>query len=643
MEWKSDEGFDTNVQTSLSHAMEVPLDDEARLVALRRCRLLDTEPEEAFDRVVRLAARLLGAPVALVTLVEPHRQFFKSAIGLSEPVASGRETPLSHSFCQHVVTRNAPLVVEDVRAHPLVKDNAVVPDVLAYLGVPLRAPSGEVLGSLCVLGSEPRAWSAEDERALEDLAAVLTDELELREVARKREAEVQAHAAINALTEASFDAIADIFFILDLDGRLLRWNRRMSSITGRTDDELAGMHAVTFFPEEDRPAIAEAIARVYTKGRAVVEADLLTVGGRVPYELNGTPLTDGDGRVIGLCGTARDLSERKENEAALRESERILREANARFEGVTANIPGLVYQAHTTPDGTVSFPYLSKIGVGHLGEELALRLQRHPERLLELVHPDDQEPLRASVAEAARGPERWLAPESWSWEGRVVLDDGSVRWVSIGARPVIEEVGRVVWNGVVLDVTDRHEAQQAAAARRTQEILASISDAFFVLDRDWTFTYVNEQAEQLWGRPAAELVGRNGWEMFPEVADTAFGEAYRRAAETGESVSVTSYYAPLQKHFAVRIYPFASGLSVYFRDVTPELEREAAVRESEARFRQIRGHAADRLDDDARRLPRLLQRAVVRLHRDAAARRARRREGGPTGVQLEGLPPPRRL
>ena len=89
-----------------------------RLDALRALGLLDTPAEEAFDRLARLAARLLHTPVALVSLVDENRQFFKSCFGLPEPWASWRETPLSHSFCQHVVTSNEPLVISDARIHP---------------------------------------------------------------------------------------------------------------------------------------------------------------------------------------------------------------------------------------------------------------------------------------------------------------------------------------------------------------------------------------------------------------------------------------------------------------------------------------------------------------------------------------------
>ena len=105
------------------------LRSEARLAVLWRTGLLDTLPEEVFDRLTRLVQRLLGAPVALVSLVDADRQFFKSAVGLPEPWATRRETPLSHSFCQHVVATGAPLRVEDARQHGLVRDNPAVSEL----------------------------------------------------------------------------------------------------------------------------------------------------------------------------------------------------------------------------------------------------------------------------------------------------------------------------------------------------------------------------------------------------------------------------------------------------------------------------------------------------------------------------------
>ena len=145
-------------------------------------RLLDTPPEEPFDRLTRLAARTLGAPIALVSLVDDHRQFFKSTYGLPEPWSSQRETPLSQSFCQHVVASGSPLLVTDARRDPRVRDNPAIAtlNVIAYLGVPLTTTNGRTLGSFCVISPWPTNWSAVDLETMSELAASVMSEIALR-------------------------------------------------------------------------------------------------------------------------------------------------------------------------------------------------------------------------------------------------------------------------------------------------------------------------------------------------------------------------------------------------------------------------------------------------------------------------------
>lgn len=135
--------------------------EEARLAALRRTGLLDSPPEHLFDLITALAAKTLNVPVVLMSLVDAERQFFKSQCGLPQPWAEKRETPLSHSFCQFVSMLGEPLVVEDAREHPLVRDNLAVAeiDVIAYAGMPLTTADGFTLGSLCAIDSKPRNWT----------------------------------------------------------------------------------------------------------------------------------------------------------------------------------------------------------------------------------------------------------------------------------------------------------------------------------------------------------------------------------------------------------------------------------------------------------------------------------------------------
>ena len=165
--------------------------ESCRLDALRREGVLDTPEEPAFDRLTKLAARFLAAPVALVSFVDQDRQWFKSALGLPEPYASQRQTPLSHSFCKAVVATRSVLLIEDARLDPRVAGNLAIRDlgVIAYLGVPLVSGSGYVLGSFCVIDGAPRQWTSEQVATMQELAAVVMTELRLRELLREQEVE----------------------------------------------------------------------------------------------------------------------------------------------------------------------------------------------------------------------------------------------------------------------------------------------------------------------------------------------------------------------------------------------------------------------------------------------------------------------
>ena len=152
-----------------------------RLRELHRSMLLDTPPEESFDRLTRLTSSVLNVPVALVSLVDSDRQFFKSCLGLPQPWAAQRQTPLSHSFCQHVVESRRPLVVSDAREHPLLRNNPAIRDlgIIAYAGAPLISPNGQVLGTLCAIDHEPRHWTTNQVEILSNLAGSVLSEIEL--------------------------------------------------------------------------------------------------------------------------------------------------------------------------------------------------------------------------------------------------------------------------------------------------------------------------------------------------------------------------------------------------------------------------------------------------------------------------------
>ncbi len=152
--------------------------EEERLRALYALQVLDTEPEEAFERITRLAKTVLQVPMVMVSLVDRDRQWFKSRQGLE-----ASETPRDISFCTRAIEQDAPMIVPDARLDPRFADNPLVtgnPWIRYYIGVPLTNRDGLNLGALCCVDTKPRELSADQVAILQDLARLVVDELELR-------------------------------------------------------------------------------------------------------------------------------------------------------------------------------------------------------------------------------------------------------------------------------------------------------------------------------------------------------------------------------------------------------------------------------------------------------------------------------
>lgn len=214
-------------------------------------------PDSAFDRLTRLAALALRAPITLVTVLELDRQVFASCRGLPEPWASMGETPLSHSFCQHVIDSGEPLVIEDARQHPLVRNNPAIHDlgVVAYLGVPLVTESGVVLGTFCVIDSVPRRWMSEEIEMAESLAQSAMTEI--------------ANRALIADREAILDRMTDAVFALDRAWRFTYLNPQCDQLLQRSRDQLLGEVIWNAFADLANSGVSQEFERAMRDGVTV--------------------------------------------------------------------------------------------------------------------------------------------------------------------------------------------------------------------------------------------------------------------------------------------------------------------------------------------------------------------------------------
>jgi GAF domain-containing protein len=160
----------------------IPADEEERLATLAALNLLDTEAEPVFDRITAKLARIFEVPIALISLIDRDRQFFKSQTGLPAELAKARQTARNLSVCGHVVAKNQVIVIEDLARdrrfanNPLLKEHGI----RFYAGVPLLAPNGQPVGSLCLMDLKPRQLTEREKRLLQEYANEVMDEIAKR-------------------------------------------------------------------------------------------------------------------------------------------------------------------------------------------------------------------------------------------------------------------------------------------------------------------------------------------------------------------------------------------------------------------------------------------------------------------------------
>ena len=472
-----------------------------RLGALRALGILDTEPEPRFDAVTRTACRLFGVPMALVSLVDADRQWFKSRQGLAVP-----ETPRHLSLCGHAILEAGPMVVEDAREDPRFHDNPLVsgdPGLRFYAGVPLRSPQGLPYGTLCLLDHAPRTLAPDQVEALLDLALLAEAEL--------RGSQGGAQAQLAAL----LDGMGEGFLLQGPEGDIQACNRAAERILGLSAAGLLGRKhgdpACVVIREDGRPWPVEEQPGMRALRRGESESNqvmgLRRPDGTLAWILvNAHPLRDASGRPHGVISVLLDITRRKE--------------AESRYRAVTENVPGIMYQFQTWPDGRIAFPFVSQ-SVETLYGLSAKAWQARPEWALEAILEED----RPSYEAAFRDALARMGPFRWEGRTRTARPD-EIRWIHAHSQPTLQADGSVLWDGLVTDITTLKE-QEAALARQSafqQSLLQSAQVAIISTDLSGLVTSFNAKAEALLGWGAGEVVGHQTpalWHDPREVAARA--------------------------------------------------------------------------------------------------------------------------
>ncbi|WP_158742921.1 PAS domain S-box protein [Acidisphaera sp. L21] len=547
----------------------MPWIEDERLAALDRTGLLDTPPEQAFDDLVRLAADMLGMPMAAIHLVARDRQFGKSQIGLD-----AREMPRSIAFCPHAMLAPDGLVVPDATVDPLFADNPLVtgqPGIRFYAGAPLQA-EGLPIGALCVIDTKPHAEGLSEQQrfVLKTLAAQVSSQIALRRAVSDRDALLTARSRSEALRRQTLNSATDFaIFSTDLEGAINGWNAGAEAILGWSEAEMLGQNAERIFtPEDSRAgAMEDERATALSTGRAADERWHVRKGGE-RFWASGEmmPLRDDTGVVVGLVKVLRDRTEQHLAGQRMAQSEARYRTL---FEAIDAGF------------------CVIELGYDAAGQPNDYRFAE--------VNPAFER--QTGLVDAVGRWVRELIPdhEQYWFEtyGRVVATGEAVRfenhavalgrWYEVHAfrvgQPGDERVA-VLFN----NITDRKEADQALQRSEAhwRGLFERLEEGFIlgelVREGDRAVAWRYLEVNPAWGRMMGVLpnaaVGHTIREILPGIED-AWVDEMARVVETGRTATFLRQVGALDRWYEGRAHRVDDNrFAVIFQEVTDRQKAE---------------------------------------------------------------------
>lgn len=433
----------------------VPANEQERLDALRGSGILDTAPERSYDQLTDLAATICGTPIAILTLIDSDRQWFKSKVGLN-----ANETSRDVAFCAHTILDRDLFIVPDATADPRFADNPFVtsePHVRFYAGAPLITPEGYALGTICVLDYVPRELSDQQRDALRVLSSQAVGQIELRKTrAELKNAENSAESAVEA-SRASEEfksrllaCSRDCIKMLDLEGRLVYMNEGgMQSLEICDLAPVLNSFWLDFWEGQDREAARVAVeaARSGAIGRFTGYFEPRITRQPHWWDVVVSPILDSAGKPERILALSRDITAQKLSETALRDAMQfnrtIIQDAG---EGIIVYDRELRYKVFN--------PYMERL-TGKSAEEV---LGKVATEVFPRLRSNGVEGLlkRALTGEVVKISDVLIPKHS---------AQGSDVWESCSFAPQYDGDGNVIGViGLVFDITDRHVADETFRA-----------------------------------------------------------------------------------------------------------------------------------------------------------------------------------
>ena len=497
-------------------------EESHRITRLRDLLILDSGPEPVFDSIVKLASDVCGVPIALVSLIDTERQWFKANVGLP----GLNETPRDLAFCAHAIQDDALFEVPDATRDARFSENPLVtgnPDIRFYAGAPLVLDGGVRVGTLCVIDRQARQLDASQRNMLTALARIATQALQSRRDLIQRAASVRSEyeqkvADSEARYRAIVEAQAELVSLTQADGTLVFVNTAYASCFGKTPQEMMGQNLFDFITSQDRPAVAAQLGQVWESGQGQSNVNrMLAQDGSLRWVAwTNTLQRDVQGRPL-LHSVGRDVTDRKQVELALEDSQAMLARTG-RIAGVGGWQLDLASSALSWTDET---------------------------RRIHEVDADFQPSLDTAVGFYAAGAREQVEQAvqlamvdgtPWDLELPLVTARGRPIWVRAQGEVEFDQGQPVRLVGAFQDISERRQLLERLAdnERFVRQVTDGLAVRVAYLDRDLRFRFVNRANCERFGRPREDILGRTLVELTGRGND-AMISAKVRAVLDGEA------------------------------------------------------------------------------------------------------------